>query len=43
MLGFRKPFYEGAADITIDTSKLDINSVAEQIISKLKDDESFDL
>ena len=43
MLSFRRPFYERAADITVDTSKLDINSVAEQIISKLKDDESFDL
>ncbi len=43
MLRFREPFYEGAADITIDTSKLDINSAAEQIISKLKDNESFDL
>jgi len=35
MLRFRKPFYERAADITVDTSKLDINSIAEQIISKL--------
>ena len=43
MLRFRKPFYERAADITIDTSKLDINSIAEQIINKVKDDESFDL
>ncbi len=41
LLKFRKPFYERAADITIDTSKLDINSVAEQIIEKLKEDESF--
>ncbi len=41
MLSFRKPFYERAADIKIDTSKLDINSVAEQIIGKLKEDESF--
>ncbi len=41
MLSFRKPFYERAADIRIDTSKLDINTVAEQIIGKLKDDESF--
>jgi len=41
MLRFRKPFYERAADITIDTSKLSISAVAEQIISKLKDDESF--
>lgn len=43
LLDFRKPFYERAADITIDTSKLDIDSVAEQIIEKLKEDESFDL
>lgn len=43
MLSFRKPFYERAADITINTSRLDIDAVAEQIISKLKEDESFDL
>ena len=43
MLSFRKPFYERAADITINTSKLDIDAVAGQIISKLKEDESFDL
>ena len=41
MLRFRKPFYERAADIIINTSRLDINSAAEQIISRLKDDESF--
>jgi len=43
LLRFRKPFYERAADIKVDTSKLDIDSVAEQIISKLKEDESFNL
>jgi len=43
LLKFRKPFYERAADIKIDTSKLDIDSVVEQIISKLKEDESFNL
>ena len=43
LLGFRKPFYERAADIKIDTSKLDTNAVAEQIIEKLKADEDFDL
>ncbi len=43
LLRFRKPFYERAADITIDTSKLDINAVAEQIIERLREDESFDL
>lgn len=43
MLSFRESFYERAADIRIDTSKLDIDAVAEEIIEKLKDDESFDL
>ena len=35
LLELRKPFYEQAADITIDTSKLDIDSIVKQIISKL--------
>ena len=43
LLRFRKPFYERAADITINASKLDIESVAEQIIGRLKQDESFNL
>ena len=41
LLRFRKPFYERAADITINTSKLDIDSVVEQIINRLKEVESF--
>ncbi|MFC2006877.1 shikimate kinase [Chloroflexota bacterium] len=41
LLRFRQPFYKRAADIKLDTSKLDINSVAEQIIKKMKQDESF--
>ncbi|MFC1940661.1 shikimate kinase [Chloroflexota bacterium] len=41
LLKFRKPFYERAADITVSTSKLDINAVAEQITEKLREDESF--
>jgi shikimate kinase len=41
LLRFRKPFYERAADIRIDTSALDIDSVAEQILVELKDNESF--
>ena len=36
LLRFRKPFYERAADITIDTSKLDIDLVVGQIIAKVK-------
>ena len=41
LLKFRKPFYDRAADIKIDTSRLDIDSVAEQILGKLKEDEGF--
>ena len=41
LLEFRKPFYERAADITIDTSKPDISSVVEQIISTAKNSESL--
>ncbi len=39
LLRFRKPFYERAADIKIDTSRLDINSVTEQIINKMEEHE----
>jgi len=41
MLSFRKPFYERAADLKVNTSKLNIDTVVEQIIEKLKEDESF--
>jgi len=41
LLRFRKPFYERAADIKINTSRLNIASVAEQIINRLKENESF--
>lgn len=43
LLTFRKPFYERAADITIDTSSLDIDAVVDQIIMKTKEDEGFNL
>ena len=36
LLKFREPFYERAADMTVNTSKLNISAVAEQIIEKLK-------
>ena len=39
---FRKPFYERVADITVDNSELDINSVVGQIINKVRENESFD-
>ena len=41
LLKFRRPLYERAADITINTSRLSINAVVEQIINKLKEDASF--
>lgn len=40
LLRFRRPFYERAADIKIDTSKMGIESVAGEIIKKLKEYES---
>ncbi|MBI2850168.1 MAG: shikimate kinase [Chloroflexi bacterium] len=42
MLQFRKPYYERSADIMINTSKLDIEGVVEEIIAGLKENESFD-
>jgi shikimate kinase len=41
LLRFRKSFYERAAEITIDTSKLDIDAVVEQIVKKLMEDEGL--
>ena len=35
LLEYRKPFYERAAEITIDSSKMDIDTVVEEIINKL--------
>jgi shikimate kinase len=41
LMKFRKPFYDRAADITINTSKLSIEATAEKIINRLKTDEGF--
>ena len=41
LLRFREPFYERAAGIKINTSKLGISSVAEQIIERVKEYDSF--
>jgi len=43
LLKFRQPFYRRAADITVDTSRLDIDAVAEKIIVKLRKDAGFNL
>ena len=43
LLKFRKPFYDRAADFSVNTSKLSIDAVADKIIDRLKNDESFNL
>jgi shikimate kinase len=40
LLEFRRPFYERAADITVDTSELEVPGVVEQIIARLGENES---
>lgn len=42
LLKFREPFYERAADITIDTSELEVTEVVEQILSRLGKHEGND-
>lgn len=39
LLRFRRPFYERAADLTIDTSKLDVEAVAERIVVRWREHE----
>jgi shikimate kinase len=41
LMKFRNPFYLRAADVTINTSKLNIDAVAEKIINRLKKYEGF--
>ncbi len=40
LLRFRQPFYERAADITIDTAEISIDSVVQEITEELKKYES---
>ena len=42
LMKYRKPYYDRAADITVNTTRLSINGAAEQIIRKLKEDASLD-
>ncbi len=42
MLRFRGPFYERAADLTVNTSRLSVEAVAEKIVGKLKENEGLD-
>ena len=41
LLRFRQPFYERAADIKINTSRLSTDTVAERIIERLRENESY--
>ncbi len=41
LLKLRKPFYERAADITVDTSELEVTEVVEQILAGLSEHESY--
>jgi shikimate kinase len=36
LMKFRRPFYQRAADITVNTSQLDVAAVADLIIEKLR-------
>lgn len=42
MLKFRRPFYERAADITVNTTGMNPDEVMKTIVMKLKEYESFD-
>ena len=43
LIKFRKPFYDRAADFTINTSKLSIETITGKIIGRLKNYEGFNL
>lgn len=43
LLKIREPFYEFAADIKLNTSRLTINDAVDKLINKLRQDESFNL
>ena len=43
LLKFRQPFYERAADFKINTSRMGIDLVADQIVSRIKQHEDFSL
>ena len=41
LMKFRKPFYDRAADITVNTLKLTVDAAADEIIDRLKNYEGF--
>jgi len=40
LMKFRRPYYKRSADIAINTSRMSVNSVVDNVIEKLKADES---
>lgn len=43
MLKYRGPYYERAAEITVNTSRLTVDAVTETIITRLKEYEGFNI
>ena len=41
LLKHRKPLYEAAADLAVNTSQLDIDGVVQNILAEMRKDESF--
>jgi shikimate kinase len=41
LMNFRKPYYAQSADITVNTSRLKLDTVARRIIEKVKEHENF--
>jgi shikimate kinase len=41
LMKFRRPFYDRAADFIVNTSKLNVEDIADKIVDRLKNDESF--
>ena len=43
LLRLRKPLYERSADITINTTKLGVDSVVDELVNILTNYESYDI
>ena len=43
MLKYRGPYYERAAEVTVNTSRLSVDAVTEKIIARLKEYEGFNI
>jgi shikimate kinase len=43
MLRYRGPYYERAAEVTVNTSRLTVDAVTENVISRLKEYEGFNI